>query len=102
MPDLPATVPTNRIPTPEGWARADHTHDAPQMPRWVRYLAWVLAALTALVIVLSVLVGRNQQVLDDLERRLDTMCDVLTHLPQDTADALALHDQLECPAPPAG
>jgi hypothetical protein len=97
MPEHPATAPVAQIPTPEGWARAGHTHDTPQLPRWVRYLAWVMVALTLLTIVLSVLVGRNEQRLDRLEARLDAVCEVLASLPEATANAQVLRDRLECP-----
>lgn len=96
-PAHPATAPTNRIPPPEGWAPVGHTHDTPQLPRWVRYLAWVLAALTALTIVLSVLVSRTDQRLDRVESRLDAVCRVLASLPEDTANARALRQELDCP-----
>lgn len=67
------------------------------MPRWVRYLAWVLTALTVLTIVLSVLLGRTDQRLDSLEGRLETLCAELATLPEDTANARTLRERLDCP-----
>jgi hypothetical protein len=96
--DHPVTNPAGRLPTHEGWAKAGHTHDAPQMPRWVRYLAWTMVALTALTIVLVVLVGRTEGRLDDLEGRFEAVCEVLANLPGDNANARALRDRLDCTA----
>jgi hypothetical protein len=67
------------------------------MPRWVRYLAWTMVALTALTIVLVVLVGRTESRLDDLEGRFETVCEALATLPDNNANARSLRQELDCP-----
>jgi hypothetical protein len=63
----------------------------------MRYLGWVVAALTMLTIVLSVLVGRTEQRLDRLDDRFTAVCELLSRLPVQTVNAQMLRERLDCP-----
>jgi hypothetical protein len=111
-------VPDTEPVPDEPWARRDHTHQQPAMPRWVRYLAVLVALVTALVIGLAVVLYRQAGRIDaleeyvgqrseqrdaeraeDLQRERLLICDLLLSLPVRSPQTQGMVGRLECPPP---
>jgi hypothetical protein len=102
----------------ELWARREHTHKQPGLPRWVRYLAVLVAVLVLLTGGLAWVVGvqaaridalesyvadrrteLEQQRKEDLQRERLLICDALLSLQVRSPSVQGLLGRLECPPP---
>jgi len=99
------------------YAPLGHTHETPQLPRWVRYLAVLVAALTLVVGAdlyvnlrqesrvdgVEAFIGERTQIRDaerqeDLLRERLLICDLLLQLNGGDPTVQGLLARLQCPA----